>query len=393
LETEPFTGRILTGRVASGIAKAGLKVYALDQAGQIIEEGFITKVLSKIGLTRHLLEEGMSGDLLSIAGLSKATVNMTITSSPTDKPIPAPSIDPPVLSVSITVNDSPLAGKEGSNLNPAAITERLLKEATHNVSLTVQRSEIDKTLEVSGRGELHLGILIENLRREGFELNISQPRIIFKEENGQKLEPQEELVIDVEEQFSGLIMERMVARKAEMVDVRPYGGKLRIRYLCVSRALLGLKPILDNETRGSTQLHHSFHSYVPHKGSLSSASKGSIISMATGKTTAYALDSIQDRGILFVGPNTPVYEGMIIGENAKPGDLDVNPCKEKALTNVRAANKDESIKLAIPKVISLEEAICRIHDDELIEITPKSIRLRKKILSSRIRQTTGKKNK
>jgi GTP-binding protein len=291
------------------------------------------------------------------------------------------------------VNDSPLAGKEGTNLNPAAITERLLKEATHNVSLTVQRSEIDKTLEVSGRGELHLGILIENLRREGFELNISQPRIIFKEENGVKLEPQEELLIDVEEQFSGLIMERMVARKAEMIDVRPYGGKMRLRYLCVSRALLGLKPILDNETRGSTQLHHSFHSYVPHKGKLSSSSKGSLISMASGKTTAYALDSIQERGVLFVGPNTAVYEGMIIGEYAKPGDLDVNPCKEKQLTNVRAAGKDESIKLSIPKIISLEEAICRIQDDELIEITPKSIRLRKKILSSRVRQTTGKKNK
>jgi GTP-binding protein len=374
IESDPFLGRLLTGRIESGKAVPGMAIHALDREGKEIERGRITKVLAFRGLKRQALDEGSeAGDIVAIAGMSKATVADTLCAMEVTEPLDAQPIDPPTISMTVSVNDSPLAGREGDKVQSRVIRDRLLKEAEANVAIRVTTTEGGDAYEVAGRGELQLGVLIENMRREGFEVSISRPRVVFQTgENGEKLEPIEDVMIDVDDEFSGIVIEKLSARKAEMTDMGPSGaGKTRISLKAPSR---------------SGVLNRVFSHYEPHKGAIAGRLKGVLISNSDGDTAAFALWNLEDRGVMFVGAGEKTYQGMIIGENARWDDLDVNPIKGKQLTNVRAAGKDEAVRLTPPRQMSLEQAIAYIDDDELVEVTPKSIRLRKQVLNPSFRK-------
>eukprot|EP01132_Coremiostelium_polycephalum_P006141 gene6141-7650_t len=392
LESDPFVGRIVTGKIYSGRIKVGAPLRVMDTKGSVIEAGKVTKIFARRGIERIQLEEGEAGDIIGIAGFPSATVSNTIATESVTEPIYAQPIDPPVLAMHFEPNNSPFAGKEGTHLTSLKIKQRLLKELESNVSLQVVFS--GETFEVKGRGELQLGILLENMRREGFEVAVSQPRVVFKKEEGQILEPQEEVTIDVDSEYSGMIIEKLSKRKGDIIEMKQSMGKSRLVFLIPSRGLIGLRSEIINDTKGTGVMNHLFHSYIPHKGAMQNLEKGALISMSEGSTTAFALSSIEDRGILFVGPQVPVYAGMVIGEHAKLNDLDVNPVKTKHLSNMRTTSKEEGIRLQPPKVLKLEEAIASVKEDELIEITPKTIRLRKKELDAgkRARITKDKKN-
>ena len=386
LEQDQYLGRILTGKILSGTANINDAVHALRPGCDAeIERSRLTKLLAFEGLKRIPIEHAQAGDIIAIAGLEKATVADTIASIEVIEPLNSLPIDPPTISMTFSVNDSPLAGKEGKNLTSRMIGDRLFKEAEGNVSITVKRSTEEESYEVAGRGELQLGILIETMRREGFELSIGRPKVLFKKdlETGATLEPIEELYVDLDDEFTGTVVDKLILRKGEMVDMRPSGaGKTRIKFLIPTRGLIGYYGEFLTDTRGSGIMNRSFHSYAPHKGAIEERARGALVSVANGKAVPYALFFLKDRGTLFVHPGDPVYEGMIIGEHSRENELEVNPTKEKQLSNCRAAGKDENIKLPNPREMSLEQAIAYIKNDERVEVTPKSIRLRKKYLDS-----------
>ena len=388
IESDPFLGRLLTGRVDAGTLKPGMTVHALSRDGVEIEKGRITKILAFRGLKRQPIDEAEAGDIVAIAGLSKATVADTICAPEVLIPLPAQPIDPPTISITVSVNSSPLAGREGDKVQSRVIRDRLMREAESNVAIKFSETADKDAYEVAGRGELQLGVLIENMRREGFEVSISRPRVVYqKGEKGERLEPIEEVVIDVDDEYSGVVIEKLSSRKAELKDMGPSGaGKTRITLIAPSRSLIGYQGEFLTDTRGSGVLNRIFSHYEPFKGAIEGRRNGVLVSNCDGETASFALWNLEDRGFMFVGANEKCYQGMIIGENAKPDDMDVNPLKAKQLTNVRASGKDEAIRLTPPRRPTLEQAIAYIDEDELVEVTPKSIRLRKRVLNPSFRK-------
>ncbi|MFK4873112.1 translational GTPase TypA [Novosphingobium sp. ZW T3_23] len=393
LDRDNFMGRVLTGRVQSGTLKVNDPIRAIDADGKVIEVGRATKVLSFRGLDRVPVEEARAGDIIALAGLEKATVSNTIADPSVSVPIKAQPIDPPTLAMRFAVNDSPLAGREGDKVTSRMIRDRLMREAETNVAIRVTESADRDSFEVAGRGELQLGVVIETMRREGFELGISRPRVLFgTDEKGGRTEPYETVVIDVDDEFSGTVVEKMQRRKAELTDMRPSGaGKTRITFSAPSRGLIGYHGEFLSDTRGTGIMNRLFEKYDAHKGPIEGRQNGVLISNGTGEAVGYALNSLEDRGILFVKPQEKIYEGMIIGENAKPDDLEVNPMKSKQLTNFRSTGKDDAIRLTPPRVMTLEQAIAYIDDDEMVEVTPQSIRLRKAFLDPNERKKQSRK--
>jgi GTP-binding protein len=382
LGADPFIGRILTGRVESGTLKTGATVQAISRVGQKIEQFRISKILAFRGLGQQPIEEAVAGDIVTLAGMSKATVSDTIAALAIDEALPSQPIDPPTISVTFGINDSPLAGRDGKKVQSRVIRDRLMKEAESNVAIRVTDTPGGDAFEVAGRGELQMGVLIENMRREGFELSISRPQVLFRDEDGQRLEPIEEVTIDVDDEYSGAVIEKITgARRGEMVEMRPAGaGKTRIVAHVPSRGLIGYHGEFLTDTRGTGVLNRVFHGWSPYKGSIPGRRAGVLISMEPGQSVAYALFNLEDRGRMFIGAGEDIYQGMIIGEHSRDNDLEVNPLKGKKLTNVRASGKDDAVTLTTPVRFSLEEAIAYINDDELVEVTPGAVRLRKRYL-------------
>jgi GTP-binding protein len=392
LEADPYLGRVLTGRIASGAARPGAVLKALTRGGAEIEQARITKVLAFRGLKRQPVQAALPGDIVAIAGFSKASVPDTLCDPAITEPLPARPVDPPTLSITISANDSPLAGREGDKVQSRVIRERLMRQAEGDIAISVRETESKDAFEVAGRGELQLGVLIEHMRREGFELAVSRPRVVTRvDETGALLEPIEEVVVDVDEDFAGVVIEKLSQKKAELVRMAPSGaGRTRLILHAPSRALIGYHGEFLTDTRGAGVMYRSYLHHAPHKGAIEGRRNGALISNSDGAAAPYALWNLEERGVMFISPGAPVYEGMIIGENAKAGDLDVNPLKGKQLTNIRAAGKDEAVRLTPPRRLSLEQAIAYIADDELVEVTPKSIRLRKKALKPHLRKRRAK---
>ncbi|WBU62667.1 translational GTPase TypA [Paracoccus aerodenitrificans] len=392
LGADPFLGRILTGRVEAGRAKPGDTVKMLNRQNERVEQFRISKVLAFRGLTQQPIDVAEAGDIVSIAGMAKGTVADTICAMEVEEAIPAQPIDPPTISVTFGINDSPLAGQDGKKVQSRVIRERLMKEAESNVAIKVEDTPGGEAFIVSGRGELQMGVLIENMRREGFELSISRPRVIFREEDGQRMEPVEEAIIDVDDDYTGAVIEKLTGdRKGELIDMRPAGhGKTRIVAHVPSRGLIGYHGEFMTDTRGNGVLNRIFHGWTPYKGSIQGRRQGVLISMENGVSVAYALWNLEERGKLFIGAQEQVYTGMIIGEHSRDNDLEVNPLKGKKLTNVRASGTDEAVRLTPPVRMSLEEAIAYIDDDELVEVTPKNIRLRKRHLDPHERKRAAR---
>lgn len=382
LASDPYLGRILTGRVESGSARAGDMLKALDRDGQRIESFRVSKILAFRGLGQTQIDVAEAGDIVTLAGMEKATVADTLCAPEVDVPLPAQPIDPPTISVTFGINDSPLAGRDGSKVQSRVIRERLRREAESNVAIRVEDTPGGESFVVSGRGELQMGVLIENMRREGFELSISRPRVILREVDGVTLEPVEEVTIDVDDEYTGPVIEKLTGpRKGDLVEMKPAGaGKTRIIAHVPSRGLIGYHGEFMTDTRGTGVLNRVFHDWAPHKGPIQGRRQGVLISMENGVSVAYALWNLEERGRMFIGAQEQVYEGMIIGEHSRDNDLEVNPLKGKKLTNVRASGSDENVRLTPPVILSLEQAIAYIDDDELVEVTPKAIRLRKRFL-------------
>jgi GTP-binding protein len=382
LSADPFIGRILTGRVESGRLKVGETIKALSRTGEKIEQFRVTKILAFRGLASTPIETAEAGDIVTLAGMTKATVADTLCDLAIDIPIPAQPIDPPTISVTFGINDSPLAGRDGTKVQSRVIRERLLREAEVNVAIKVADTASGDAFVVSGRGELQMGVLIENMRREGFELSISRPQVIFREDGGERLEPIEEAIIDVDDEFTGAVIDKITGeRRGDLVEMKPAGvGKTRIIAHVPSRGLIGYHGQFLTDTRGTGVLNRIFHSWAPYKGPIQGRRQGVLISMENGVSVAYALWNLEERGKMFIGAQEQIYEGMIIGEHSRENDLEVNPLKGKKLTNVRASGTDEAVRLTTPVRMSLEEAIAYVDDDELVEVTPKAIRLRKRHL-------------
>ena len=383
LGADPFVGRLLTGRVESGKLKVGATVQALSRVGQKIEQFRVTRIQAFRGLASQDIEEAQAGDIVSLAGMSRATVADTICALAVDTPLEAQPIDPPTITVTFGINDSPLAGRDGKKVQSRVIRDRLLKEAESNVAIRVTDTPGGEAFEVAGRGELQMGVLIENMRREGFELSISRPQVLFREdENGDTLEPVEEVTIDVDDDYSGAVIEKITGpRKGELAEMKPAGaGKTRIIAHVPSRGLIGYHGEFLTDTRGTGVLNRVFHGWTAHKGAIPGRRAGVLISMENGEAVAYALWNLEERGKMFIGAQAKVYTGMIIGEHSRDNDLEVNPLKGKKLTNVRASGTDEAVRLTTPVTLSLEQAIAYINDDELVEVTPTAIRLRKRHL-------------
>jgi len=394
LGADPFVGRLLTGRVESGRLKVGATVQALSRIGQKIEQFRVTRIQAFRGLASQDIDEALAGDIVSLAGMSKATVADTICALAVEEPIEAQPIDPPTITVTFGINDSPLAGRDGKKVQSRVIRERLLKEAESNVAIRVTDTPGGDAFEVAGRGELQMGVLIENMRREGFELSISRPQVLMRDgENGERLEPLEEVTIDVDDEYSGAVIEKLTGpRKGDLTEMKPAGaGKTRIIALVPSRGLIGYHGEFLTDTRGTGVLNRVFNSWTPYRGAIPGRRSGVLISMETGESVAYALWNLEERGKMFIGPQTKIYTGMIIGEHARENDLEVNPLKGKKLTNVRASGTDEAVRLTTPVTMSLEQAIAYIDDDELVEVTPNAIRLRKRFLDPIERKRNAKK--
>lgn len=389
---DAYLGRILTGRVESGTLKAGTTIKSMSREGELIENFRVTKILAFRGLNQQAIDVAEAGDIVSIAGMSKATVADTLCATEVTEAIPAQPIDPPTITVTFGINDSPLAGRDGDKVQSRVIRARLMKEAESNVAIRVTDAATGDAFEVAGRGELQMGVLIENMRREGFELSISRPQVLFQEANGERLEPIEEVTIDVDDEYSGVVIEKMALRKGEMTEMRPAGaGKTRIIAHVPSRGLIGYHGEFLTDTRGTGVLNRVFHEWAPFKGSIPGRRAGVLISMEAGASVPFALFNLEDRGKMFIGAQVQVYEGMIIGEHSRGNDLEVNPLKGKKLTNVRASGTDEAVRLTTPIRFSLEEAIAYIDNDELVEVTPKAIRLRKRHLDPHERKRESRK--
>ncbi|MFM8680724.1 MAG: translational GTPase TypA [Alphaproteobacteria bacterium] len=393
LDADPYLGRVLTGRVHTGRAKVNMAIKAMARDGALIEDARATKLLAFRGLERVPVDEVEAGDLIAIAGLTKATVADTLCDPSVATPIPATPIDPPTLSMTFSINDSPLAGREGSKVQSRVIRERLLREVEGNVAIRVQMTSDADAFEVSGRGELQLGVLVETMRREGFELSISRPRVIFKSDpqTGQRLEPIEEALVDVDDAYVGVVVEKISQRKGELVDMRPSGGgKTRVVFHVPTRGLIGYHGEFLTDTRGTGIMSRIFHGYAPWKGTIEGRRNGVLISNGDGDAVTYALWYLEERGWLMIDAGTRVYAGMIIGEHSRENDLEVNPLRAKQLTNFRASGKDDAVKLTPPRILTLEQAIAYIGDDELVEVTPKSIRLRKRLLDTHERKKASR---
>jgi len=393
LEANNYLGRIITGRITSGSVKPNQAVKVLDHEGRLIETGRITKVLAFRGLERQPVEEAEAGDIVALAGLPNVTVAHTVCDPSVEAPLPAQPIDPPTLAMTFRVNDSPLAGTEGTKVTGRMIRDRLLREAEGNVALRVRESDDKDAMEVAGRGELQLGILIETMRREGFELSVSRPKVLYRYNGRDELEePIEEVVIDVDEQHSGIVVQKMSERKAEMMEMKPSGGgRVRLVFHAPTRGLIGYQGELLTDTRGTAIMNRIFHAYAPHKGTIQGRRNGVLISNDTGDAVAYALWNLEDRGPMMIEPGWKVYPGMIVGEHTRDNDLIVNVLKGKQLTNIRTTSKDEAVRLTPPIRMTLEKALAYIEDDELVEVTPKSIRLRKKLLDENDRKKEERK--
>jgi GTP-binding protein len=388
LEANPYLGRVVTGRITSGSIAPTQMVKVLDHDGRLIEQGRVSKVLAFRGLERVGLNDASAGDIVSVAGLPDATVAHTICAPEVDEPLPAQPIDPPTLSMTFRVNDSPLAGTEGDKVTSRMIRDRLLREAEGNFALRVTESEERDSMEVAGRGELQLGILIETMRREGFELSVSRPKVLFRrDESGALLEPIEEVVIDLDTGHSGIVVQKLSERRAELVEMRPSGGgRQRLVFYVPTRGLIGYQGELLTDTRGTGIMNRLFHAYAPYKGEIQGRRNGVLISTEVGEAVAYALWNLEDRGPMMIDPGVRVYAGMIVGEHTRDNDLEVNVLKGKKLTNIRTTSKDEAVRLTPPIRMTLERALAYIQDDELVEVTPKSIRLRKRYLDSNDRK-------
>jgi GTP-binding protein len=393
LEYDNYLGRVLTGRILTGKATVNMPVKSLRPDGQEIETARLTKLLSFRGIERVPVDEAEAGDIIAIAGLADTTVADTICSPEVEAPIHAQPIDPPTLAMTFSANDSPLAGREGDKVTSRMIRTRLMREAEGNVAIKVTETEDKDAFQVAGRGELQLGVLIEQMRREGFELSISRPRVIyqFDSQTGQKLEPIEEVVIDVDDAFTGVVIDKLGQRRGELVEMKPSGGaKTRLVLHVPARGMIGYHGEFMTDTRGTGVMSRLFHGYAPFKGPIEGRRNGVLISTADGTSVAYALWNIEERGTLFINPGEAVYEGMIIGEHSRDNDLEVNPLKGKQLTNIRTTSKDEAIRLTPPRAMTLEKAIAYIEDDELVEVTPKSSRLRKALLSPHDRKKASR---
>lgn len=390
MEHDVYLGRIITGRIASGIVRVGDRIHGLritdgTSASVPFDEGKVIKLMKKNGMTSVLVDNAGAGDIVSIAGVSQPSIGHTVASVDVIEALPAAAMDPPTLSMTFSVNDSPLGGRDGNQLTGPKIGERLLAEAMSNLSIAVIPTPRQDAYEVQGRGELQLGILLENMRREGFELSVSPPAVLYKEENGKKLEPIEEVVIEVNEEHAGLVIEALSHRRAEFLDMGPCPesvGRTRLSFTCPSRGLVGYRSVFSTDTHGTGFMHRAFLTYGKYRGPLGNVRKGVLVSMASGTITAHALMGLEARGILFVKPGMETYDGMIVGEHTRETDLEINPVRTKELNNIRTAGKDENVKLSPPRLINLEEAIGYVAGDEIIEVTPKVIRLRKSILDS-----------
>jgi GTP-binding protein len=392
LEANPYLGRIVTGRIISGSIKPNQPAKVIDRNGTLIEQGRVSKVLAFRGLERQALDEAFAGDIITIAGLPDATVAHTICAPEVMEPLPAQPIDPPTLAMTFRVNDSPLAGTEGDKVTSRMIRDRLFREAEGNVALRVSESSDRDSVEVAGRGELQLGILIETMRREGFELSVSRPKVLMQQgDDGEVMEPIEEVVIDVDDGFSGIVVQKMSERKAEMIEMRPSGGgRTRLVFYAPTRGLIGYQGELLTDSRGTAIMNRLFHAYAPYKGEVQGRRQGVLISTDAGEAVAYALWNLEDRGPMMIEPGWKVYRGMIVGEHTRDNDLEVNVIKGKKLTNIRTTSKDEAVRLTPPIRMTLEKALAYIEEDELVEVTPKSIRLRKKFLDANERKKEEK---
>ncbi|WP_137112183.1 translational GTPase TypA [Rhodobacter sp. SY28-1] len=393
LSADPYLGRILTGRVESGRIGTGTSLKALSRDGERLEQFRVTKILAFRGLTQTAIDEAVAGDIVTLAGMTKATVADTLCALEVDTALPSQPIDPPTITVTFGINDSPLAGRDGNKVQSRVIRDRLMKEAEVNVAIKVADTPGGEAFEVSGRGELQMGVLIENMRREGFELSISRPRVIMKDMDGVRHEPIEEVIVDVDDEYSGAVIDKLTGeRKGDLVEMKPAGvGKTRIIAHVPSRGLIGYQGQFLTDTRGTGVLNRIFHGHAPHKGPIQGRRQGVLISTEAGVSVAYALWNLEERGRMFIGPQEQVYVGMIIGEHSRDNDLEVNPLKGKKLTNVRASGTDEAVRLTPHIKMSLEEAIAYIDDDELVEVTPKIIRLRKRELDPNERKRASRK--
>ncbi|WFE74346.1 translational GTPase TypA [Roseinatronobacter sp. S2] len=392
LSADPYLGRILTGRVESGTLKAGETIKALSRDGKKLEQFRVTKVLAFRGLGQQAIDAAEAGDIVTLAGMSKATVADTLCAVEVETALDAQPIDPPTISVTFGINDSPLAGRDGAKVQSRVIRERLMREAELNVAIKVSDTPGGEAFEVAGRGELQMGVLIENMRREGFELSISRPRVLMRNEDGQRLEPIEEVTIDVDDEYTGTVIEKLTGpRRGDLAEMKPAGaGKTRIIAHVPSRGLIGYHGEFLTDTRGTGVLNRVFHDWAPYKGAIPGRRQGVLISMEDGTAVAFALWNLEDRGRMFINPQEPVYQGMIIGEHSRDNDLEVNPLKGKKLTNVRASGTDDAVKLTPATIMSLEQAIAYIDDDELVEVTPNAIRLRKRFLDPHERKRQAK---
>ena len=392
LYADSFLGRCLVGRVGQGTAHINKNVKAINLAGEKVDAGRLTKLLRFEGTKKVPVEEVVAGDIVIIAGLTKATVSDTICDILVEKPLPSTPIDPPTMSISITVNSSPLAGVDGAKLTSTQIRDRLLLEDENNVGISFSENKNKDSFEISGRGELQLGVLVETMRREGFELTVSRPHVIFKiDANGNKTEPIEEVTIDLDAEFSSKIIDNMNRRKAEMINMIDAGaGKTRLIFHAPSRGLIGYQSRFMTQTRGTGVMNRTFHSYGPFKSGITGRINGALISMETGPAVAFAIFNLQQRGEIFIGHNTEVYKGMICGEHNRDNDLEVNFLKGKKLTNMRTQGTDENVVLTPPRQMSLEEKMAYINDDEVLEVTPKHLRLRKKYLDPHERKRMAK---
>ncbi|MCK5554863.1 MAG: translational GTPase TypA, partial [Alphaproteobacteria bacterium] len=393
IENNSYLGRLVTGKVMSGSIKLNAPVKALTLENKLVETSKITKILAFRGINREPLTQAKAGDIISLAGMTLTTVSDTICDMVVEQALPAVPIDPPTISMSFAVNDGPFAGTEGTKITSRIIRERLFREAESNVAMKVRDGASSDVFEVFGRGELQMAILIETMRREGFELCIGRPRVVYKtdEETGEKLEPIEEIMVDVDQEYSGQVVQKMAIRKGEMVSMMPSGaGRVRMTFIAPTRGLIGYHGEFLTDTRGTGVINRLFHGYAPFKGGVESRRTGVLLAMEKGEATEYDLWKLEERGIIMILPGTRVYEGMIVGEHSRGNDLPVNVLKGKKLTNVRASGTDEATKLVPPRILTLDQAIIYIADDELAEITPKTIRLRKRILNSTLRKRAGK---
>ena len=391
LDSDPYLGRCLVGRVEQGTAKVNDAVKAINLEGEQVEAGRLTKLFKFEGTDRVAVDEVQTGDIICIAGLAKASVADTICNPEVTTPIPSTPIDPPTRSITITVNDSPLAGLEGKKVTSTVIRERLLAEAETNVAISFAENSKKDAFEIGGRGELQLGVLVETMRREGYELTVSRPHVVYKiDENDKKLEPIEEVIIDVDDEYASTVIDSMNKRKAEMLDMRNTSGKTRLIFKAPSRALIGYQSRFLTETRGTGVVNRLFDSYGPFKGNISTRRNGALIATQTGTAVAFAIFNLQDRGVMFIDPQTKVYQGMIVGEHNRPNDLEINILKGKQLTNVRASGTDEAVKLVTPRKMSLEQMMAYINEDEVLEVTPENLRLRKQYLDPHARKKASK---